>query len=44
MEILALKLLVRASKRFGRYDEDYFESKSLEILKLSNFLITLGVS
>ena len=28
MEILALKFLVRATKRIGRYDEDYFESKS----------------
>jgi len=28
MEILALKFLVTATKRLGRYDEDYFESKS----------------
>jgi len=28
MEILALKFLVTATKKLGRYDEDYFESKS----------------
>ena len=28
MEILALKFIITATKKLGRYDEDYFESKS----------------